>query len=217
MAEKAKDRFARDRILDRAEELFAQNGYYAVSVRQITTSAQCNLAAVNYHFGNKKNLYLEVFRSRWVPRAQRVTQCFVENLRGKDLTSLREILNTLARAFIEGPLTDGERERHHQLMAQELAKPIGALEIVANGVDRPFLDNLCGLLKPCMPDGRDEQELTLKVLSIFSMLQFFNFAREWVVLFTGCQYDEAFKERLIEHLTEFCSNGIGTDAKELGS
>ena len=66
----------RERILDQAEILFAQKGYQAVSVREITTAARCNLAAVNYHFGNKENLYLEVFRARWVPRAGRVRENF---------------------------------------------------------------------------------------------------------------------------------------------
>ncbi|MEJ2220434.1 MAG: TetR family transcriptional regulator, partial [Desulfobacterales bacterium] len=56
----------RERILDEAESLFALKGYDAVSVREITGAANCNLAAVNYHFGNKRNLYLEVFRSRWL-------------------------------------------------------------------------------------------------------------------------------------------------------
>jgi len=57
----------KERILNEAEALFAQKGYHAVSVREITTAAECNLAAINYHFGNKQNLYMEVFRSRWIP------------------------------------------------------------------------------------------------------------------------------------------------------
>ncbi len=217
MTEKAKDTFARDRILDTAEELFAQNGYYAVSVRQITAGAECNLAAVNYHFGNKKNLYLEVFRSRWVPRAQRLHQCFVENLGDGGCLSLRDILHALAKAFIEGPLTDDERERHHQLMARELAKPIGALEIVAHEVHQPLFGELRVLLERCLPGEQSGESLTLKMLSTFSMLQFFNFAREWVAVLTGSEYNQLFKDQLIEHITEFCSKGIGTGTREVGS
>ena len=66
----------KERILDRAESLFARKGFQAVSVREITTTAECNLAAVNYYFSNKENLYLEVFRSRWAPRARRIQQCY---------------------------------------------------------------------------------------------------------------------------------------------
>lgn len=44
------------RILDAAEALFVAGGFDALSMRQITTSAQVNLAAVNYHFGSKDAL-----------------------------------------------------------------------------------------------------------------------------------------------------------------
>lgn len=54
----------RDRILDAAEELFAENGFDATSMRMITARARCNLAAVNYHFGTKETLLQEVFRRR---------------------------------------------------------------------------------------------------------------------------------------------------------
>ncbi len=50
----------RDRILDAAEELFADQGFDAVSLRQITAQADVNLAAVNYYFGSKGGLIVEV-------------------------------------------------------------------------------------------------------------------------------------------------------------
>ena len=216
MIPRGKDNAAKDRILDTAEKLFAQNGYHAISVRQITTEAECNLAAVNYHFGNKRNLYLEVFRSRWIPRAQRLHESFVENLAKKDVSSMRDVLHALAKAFIEGPLTDDERERHHQLMARELAKPIGALEIVAGEIQQPFFEELSDLLGQFLPEAQGEPDLTLNLLSIFSMLLFFNFARELVAYHTGCKYDQTFKERLVEHITDFCTLGIGMGQKEVG-
>jgi AcrR family transcriptional regulator len=51
---------ARNRILDAAEKLFADQGFEAVSLRQITTQAEVNLAAVNYYFGSKEGLIIEV-------------------------------------------------------------------------------------------------------------------------------------------------------------
>ena len=56
-----------ERILDAAEKLFAQNGYYNTSLRAITSEADVNLAAVNYHFGSKEALLEEVFKRRLVP------------------------------------------------------------------------------------------------------------------------------------------------------
>ena len=76
MTEKNHSTLTKERLLDKAEALFAQKGYHAVSVREITAAARCNMAAVNYHFNNKKNLYLEVFRSRWVPRERCMYEAF---------------------------------------------------------------------------------------------------------------------------------------------
>jgi AcrR family transcriptional regulator len=54
----------KQRILDSAEALFARHGFAGASLRQVTSSANVNLAAVNYHFGSKENLINEVFRRR---------------------------------------------------------------------------------------------------------------------------------------------------------
>jgi AcrR family transcriptional regulator len=54
----------KDRILGAAEDLFAQHGFAGTSLRQVTTRADVNIAAVNYHFGSKENLVNEVFRRR---------------------------------------------------------------------------------------------------------------------------------------------------------
>lgn len=54
----------KDRILHAAEELFALQGFATTSLRQVTSRADVNIAAVNYHFGSKDNLVNEVFRRR---------------------------------------------------------------------------------------------------------------------------------------------------------
>ncbi|MGO1541531.1 MAG: TetR/AcrR family transcriptional regulator [Luteimonas sp.] len=54
----------KERILGAAEELFAQQGFGGTSLRQVTSRAEVNIAAVNYHFGSKENLVNEVFRRR---------------------------------------------------------------------------------------------------------------------------------------------------------
>ncbi len=54
----------RDRILDVAERLFAEQGFYVTTLREITQAAEVNLAAVNYHFGSKQALVVAVFQRR---------------------------------------------------------------------------------------------------------------------------------------------------------
>ena len=60
----------KDKILDAAERLFARDGFDATSLRAITTEAQVNLAAVNYHFKSKEALMLAVFARHLKPVAE---------------------------------------------------------------------------------------------------------------------------------------------------
>ena len=209
MAQKEKSDFTKERILNEAEALFAQKGYDAVSVRQITTVAHCNLAAVNYHFGSKQNLYLEVFRARWVPRARRLQEYFRESLAAQDSPSPTAVAKSLAEAFLVGPLSDEERQRHHQLMARELGQPTEAFELVAEQVIRPFFKELADWLRSFMPEGLTEERLMLNVLSIFATVLYFSFAHMAVTRITGRGYDAAFKAQLVEHITEFSVKGLG--------
>ena len=60
----------KDRILDAAEALFMEHGYEATSLRAITAAAAVNLAAVNYHFGSKEELFQAVLTRRLDPMNQ---------------------------------------------------------------------------------------------------------------------------------------------------
>jgi AcrR family transcriptional regulator len=206
----AKNDCTKERILDKAEALFALKGYDAVSVREITGAANCNLASVNYHFGNKQNLYLEVFRCRWLPRAIRIQKCFRNSLVSNGALTASIVVESLAQAFIEGPLSEEERKRHHQLISGELAKPTAAFKMIADQAFRPLFEDL----RSALPDDIEEEKLALNIFSMFAMVLYFNFARPLISSFMGCDNDAEFKERLVDHIVEFSINGLGTNTKE---
>ncbi len=58
------------RILDAAVALFMEHGYEATSLRAITSAAEANLAAVNYHFGSKEELFQAILTRRLDPMNQ---------------------------------------------------------------------------------------------------------------------------------------------------
>jgi len=58
------------RILDAAELLFMEHGFEATSLRSLTSAAGVNLAAVNYHFGSKEELFQVVLTRRLDPMNQ---------------------------------------------------------------------------------------------------------------------------------------------------
>lgn len=111
----------RQRLLDVAETLFAEFGFAATSVRDITSSAACNLAAVNYHFRGKRNLYLEVFRRRLTELRDRRIASISEARSG--VGSLEAVLGAFAGAFLE-PLVDRGRGRLLMaLLTREMLDP----------------------------------------------------------------------------------------------
>jgi len=54
----------KERILDAAEQAFAQRGFHGVSLRDITQAAGVDVALVGYHFGGKRELFTAVFERR---------------------------------------------------------------------------------------------------------------------------------------------------------
>ena len=96
----------KDRILHAAEDLFAQQGFASTSLRQVTSRADVNIAAVNYHFGSKDNLINEVFRRRMDEMsAQRIAalQQAMDTAPGK--------LEPILAAFVEPALAMAQ-DRH---------------------------------------------------------------------------------------------------------
>ncbi len=61
----------KERVLDAAERLFADRGFSATSLRDITAEASVNLASVNYHFGTKEALLASVLERRFRPINER--------------------------------------------------------------------------------------------------------------------------------------------------
>lgn len=99
-----------------AEELFAEKGLSA-SLRDITTRAGANLAAVSYHFESKSGLAHAVFDSL----AKRVNEGRIKNLeraiaRAKDGSRSVEMAEAL-EIFIR-PYLDPRRDENGQLLAQ---------------------------------------------------------------------------------------------------
>jgi AcrR family transcriptional regulator len=117
----------KERIIDAAERLFAQQGFHCTSLRTITREAKVNLAAVHYHFGSKESLLEAVFERRLVPlnrlRRERLDAVIQESRRQGRLPEVRPIL----AAFIEPSLLlrkDGSgAEDFISLIGRSLVEP----------------------------------------------------------------------------------------------
>src|SRR5690606_34714402 len=57
----------RIRIIEAAEELFADAGYEGASLRKIMANAGVSISLINYHFGNKEGLLRAIFQHKAAP------------------------------------------------------------------------------------------------------------------------------------------------------
>ncbi len=90
------------KLLDAAEQLFAEKGFEAVSVRDITQLAKTNVAAVNYHFGSREGLLTLVMMRYMIPvteeRLARLES--VERKWSGKSAPLEEILDAFVRPLV---------------------------------------------------------------------------------------------------------------------
>ena len=106
----------KERILHAAEDLFAQHGFAGTSLRQVTSRADVNIAAVNYHFGSKENLVQEVFKHRMDEMSEKRLQALNLVIQ-KDPSDLEGIL----LAFIQ-PALALTLDRHGASFVRVLAR-----------------------------------------------------------------------------------------------
>jgi AcrR family transcriptional regulator len=155
-----------ERILAAAQKLFAENGFDATSVRDITTEAGCNVASVNYHFGGKDNLYLETFRSMLkFLRDQRLS--VLDELMGRSPPpTLEEFLRSFAEGFID-PLVDESRGRLFMaLVSREMFDARLPHDVFLCEFVRPILDRALAALAEFGPNLEPE----VARMSIMSMV-----------------------------------------------
>src|SRR6266487_4263205 len=92
----------RSRILDVAEDLFSEQGFDRVSIRDITRKARVNLASINYHFGSKEDLIAAIFEREFVPvNEARLAALEAVPHSGKKNPKLEDILEAFIRPTVQ--------------------------------------------------------------------------------------------------------------------
>ena len=94
----------KEKIVDAAEQLFAEHGIESVSVRNIAAAAAVSLSAINFHFQSKENLIKVVLARRLIPLAEVRSANLGKLLESTPKPTTRDIL----LAFLD-PLFDMQR------------------------------------------------------------------------------------------------------------
>lgn len=148
-----------ERILDAAGALFAERGYAETSLRTITSTANVNLAAVNYHFGSKKALIQAVFARFLNPFCENLDAELnrrLEEKHGQTLT-IDELIDLLFATLLTS--MDGLGESPNQFM-----RLLGLAYTQSQEHLRHFIiaeygsyySRFTGLLREAMPEVKPE-------------------------------------------------------------
>jgi AcrR family transcriptional regulator len=198
----------RERLLTAAERLFADRGYAGTSVRDVTEAAGANVAAVNYHFGGKKNLYLEVFAARTGEMAEMRRKALESAEGDSPRADLEAVLRAFVGACLRNMLARHEADTLARLVFREMASPGPAFEYLMENIAEPNSRELAEPIRRVAPGLSDEKAL-LCVVSLMGQLLHFVRARSIIERLCGRNYDEAFVEELCDHVVKFSLDGIG--------
>lgn len=125
----------RNRLLDAGVRLFAENGFKGVSVRELCTEANANVAAIQYHFGGKEGLYQAIFETT-LDDDEAGFQAYMDNINtvidgaGKNRAQLGMALSMYIKSFF-ARFPFNERKRWFSvLVLRELSFPGQGFELV---------------------------------------------------------------------------------------
>ncbi len=204
----------RNRLLDAAEKLFSERGFADTSVRDITAEANCNVAAVNYHFGSKEKLYTEVWRHNLLllrnNQLASIEKVMSEN---QGNPSLENLLRSFAETFI-GSLVDETRStRLLKLMMREMLDRHLPQDMFADEVIKPTFGAMQkALLKTCL--GLQESRTALIVFSIVGQLIHAVRVRTMFGQCNGGNLPIFDLSEMIDHIIKFSAAGIRACAGE---
>ena len=132
-----RDLETRGRLLAAAERMFADHGFGNVTVRDICRVAHANVAAVNYHFGDKLGLYREVLQTA-IDRIRATNEAAREAGEGR---SAEERLRRSIVIFVTRLLRSGH-DTVHRLVQREIGDPTPALDALIEQGIRPRIEYL---------------------------------------------------------------------------
>ncbi len=111
----------KERLLDAAECLFACKAYDEVSVRELAAAADVNVAAVNYHFQGKENLFREAIKRRFVIQRDRTLAALNHLLNQPDgPEGLGPVIRVLVEEYLRGSLDSEGGSSFMLLVTREL-------------------------------------------------------------------------------------------------
>jgi len=190
----------RRQILEAAGEVFAEVGFGRATVREICRRAGANIAAVNYHFGDKETLYTEVLRDSQRMAFEKYPPLLGVAADARAEDKLRAFVRSfLLRLFDNGPITWFGR-----MMSREMVEPTEALDLLLKERIRPMAGLLRNITAEILGRSPDDERVRLCVFSVVSQCVFYHHCRTMISrLFPEQRLDATVVDQLADHITGF--------------
>jgi AcrR family transcriptional regulator len=193
------------RIIETAGNIFAESGFQNATVREICKQAEVNIAAINYHFGDKKGLYLAVLKYGKDTAFQKHPLDIISDKSSSPEERLKDFVSRFIGRVKE--CHEGEYPWVRKLIAHELLRPTEGLDMVAEEGIKPIFKTLSTIVREILGGGATEDTINLCCASIVGQSLFFFYAQPMIMrLFPGKNYLDT--QLIADHITRFSLNAI---------
>ncbi|MCB1097687.1 MAG: TetR family transcriptional regulator [Verrucomicrobiae bacterium] len=202
----------RFRLMDVAEELFAEQGFEAVSLRHITTAAGANLAAVHYHFGSKEGLIVAVLQ-RWLrPLNERRLKLLAKVLVEAEGAGHLPDVNLIAEAFVRPPLELYRKSDHtkgvfFRLMGRCMLETREDISAVLLEEFREVVDSFSAAFRKSLPH-LTPQDVTVRMMFMAGAMAHTILNIDKLAAFHGRKMAEPSTDKLIRQMVDFVGGGF---------
>lgn len=195
----------KERILGAAEELFARHGFAGASLRQVTSAANVNLAAVNYHFGSKDNLINEVFRRR-LDELNARRMALLTSALAQPGVRLEDLLAAFIRPALALSIDGNGGPAFVRMLARAYAEHNERLRRFLSDNYGHVLKEFAAAFAQLLPD-LDKEELYWR-LDIVAGALTYAMADFGAIQRRGGVSEQIHRERAAEHLIRFAAAGL---------
>src|SRR3954468_11866471 len=163
----------RQRLLEVAGAVFSEFGFKNATVREICSRASANVAAINYHFGDKQGLYSETLRY-W---ARESLAKYPPNLGVDDSATPQQKLHAFVRSFLWRILDEGRPAWYGRLIAREMIDPTHALDERVEETMKPLADLLMSIVRQLLPAAATDEHVRQSACSVIGQIVMYHHCR----------------------------------------
>lgn len=167
-------------LLKAAIEVFGAVGYDAASTRELAQKAKANLAAIPYHFGGKRELYLAAAREIATYARGRLEE-IAEVLTDPGVENPASRLETALVKFLYLIVDDAEPRAWTAFLARCIYENDAAYLLIHEAAIAPFQQRLCEVAKLVSPSTFDDETVRLRISAIVSAIISFRLLRGLVL------------------------------------